>query len=454
MALTEFPLIAARWFLLANLVLAAWLYGGTREWTQEWVTWLLLANSALFLLALAARRRLPRVPTPALAAVFFLLALGSFLAWNARRRFIEGLDVFVDRVQPLPGWPGYWDAAMVLPTLLLTAGLLGAFVIACDMGGSPEWRRRLWIALAGTGLSIVVLGLAQRFTGADDIFWGLETRRGSTFFAVYRYHANAGAFINLVLPLQVALAVRAFRREGGEAGRVFWTLSVMVTAAAGFVNVSKAANAICLLLLAAMAVWFGTSGFRSRGARNWLAVAASILVVGGVAASFGLEKTWSRWEAAMSRQPVSADGRLQAYGIIVKGALPEAGWWGFGPGTFEKVFDIHRSALESPLPGRWDKAHSDALQTPMEWGWAGALAWLVLLGGGLAKSVLTMRGRSDSALLASGCAFALAGVMLHALVDFPLQISSLQLLAIVIAGLSWGFNRDAPSVLRNSRSRL
>ena len=454
MSFTEIPLLAARWFLLVNIVLAAWLYGGTRDWTREWVTWLLLANTVLFLVGMAAKRRFPRVPLVAMIAVIFLIVQGGLMAWNARRQFLEGLGIFVDRIQPLPGWPGFWDVTMVLPSLWLAAGLLGAFSIACDMAAEREWRERFWVTVAGTGLSIVVLGLAQRLTGADDIFWGLETRRGPTFFAVFRYHGNAGAFINLVLPLQVALAVRAFQREGGEAGRVFWMLSAMVTAASGFVNVSKAANAICLLLLAAMAVWFGTSGFRSRGARNWLAVAASILVVGGVAASFGLEKTWSRWEAALSRQPVSADGRIQAYGIIVKGALQEARWWGFGPGTFEKVFDIHRSALESPLPGRWDKAHSDALQTPMEWGWAGALAWLVLLGGGLAKSVLTMRGRSDSALLASGCAFALAGVMLHALVDFPLQISSLQLLAIVIAGLSWGFNRDAPSVLRNSRSRL
>jgi hypothetical protein len=39
------------------------------------------------------------------------------------------------------------------------------------------------------------------------------------------------------------------------------------------------------------------------------------------------------------------------------------------------------------------------------------------------------------------CAFALAGVSLHAFVDFPLQISSLQLYAVVIVGLGWGMAR-------------
>lgn len=450
MAFSKIPLAAARWFLLVNIVLAVWLYGGTREWTREWVAWLLLGNTGLFLIGVACRLKLPRVPALAMAAVVFLLAQGGFMAWNARRQFLNGVGVFVERTQPMPGWPGFSDLAMVMPSLWLTAGLLGAFCIACDMASSPEWRRRLWVALAGTGLSIVVLGLAQRFTSAQDIFWGLETFRGPTFFAVYRYHANAGAFINLVLPLQVALAVRALRTDGAESARVFWSLGAFVTAAAGFVNVSKAANVICLLLIVAMAVWFGTNGFRSGGARIWLPVLLSILVVVGVAVSFGLEKTFDRWENLVGVLNSEAkDSRLQAYEIIVQGALPDAGWWGFGPGTFEKVFDLYRAALGSSLVGRWDKAHSDALQTPMEWGWAGASAWVLLLGGGFFKALVATRGRSDESLLAAAAALALAGVMIHALMDFPLQIASLQIFTLVIAGLCWGLPKPKPPHLRH-----
>jgi hypothetical protein len=449
---TEIPLLAARWFLLANIVLAAWLYGGTRDWTREWVTWLLLANTGLFILGLACRRKGLRVPAVALTAVFFLLAQGGFMAWNAKRQFLARVGVFVDRNPPLPGWPGYWDVGMVLPSLLLAAGLLGAFCIACDMASSPDWSRRLWFALAGTGLSIVALGLAQRFTGAQDIFWSLETSRGPTFFAVYRYHANAGAFINIVLPLQVALAVRALRTEGEEAARVLWCLGAFVTAAAGFVNVSKAANVICLFLIFAMAVFFGTNRFRSGGGRIWVVGVLSILVVIFVAVSFGLEKTFDRWENLFGVWHSGAtDSRVQTYEIIVRGPLPEAGWWGFGPGTFEKVFDFYRGALGSQLVGRWDKAHSDALQTPMEWGWAGALAWALLLGGGFFKALKAAQGRSEECLLATSAAFALASVMVHGLMDFPLQISSIQLFTLVIAGLSWGLPPPAHRHLHRHR---
>jgi hypothetical protein len=440
---------AARWFLLGNIFLAAWLYGGTREWTREWVTWLLLFNSAIFVAGVIARIRRPSIPLPAALAAFFLLSQAIFLAWNSKRRFIPSAQVFVDRLQPMPGWPGYLDAEMVWPTVMLTAGLLGAFCIACDMASQWEWRERLWVSIAGTGVSIVLLGLAQRFSEAQDIFWGLDTSRGLTFFSVYRYHANAGTFINLVLPLQVALAVRSLRRDGAEGAKVVWSLSAFITAAAGFVNVSKAANLICLGLLIFMAAWFGSYALRSGSARGWLIAAVSVLTVAIIAASFGLEKTILRWgDEISSRSSVSSEGRLQAYEIICKGALPEVGWWGFGPGTFEKVFDIDRAALGSPLEGRWDKAHSDALQTPMEWGWAGAAAWMVILAGGFWRSVGLAAKKSEDALLNAGCAMALGGVMVHALVDFPLQIASLQLITIVIAGLSWGFPKQPIGSLR------
>ncbi|MFM8657561.1 MAG: hypothetical protein ACKOD5_10595, partial [Chthoniobacterales bacterium] len=56
-------------------------------------------------------------------------------------------------------------------------------------------------------------------------------------------------------------------------------------------------------------------------------------------------------------------------------------------------------------------------------------------------------------ILSMACSFALAGVSLHALVDFPLQISSLQLYTVIIAGLAWGmaFSRSRE---RGNESRV
>jgi hypothetical protein len=203
--------------------------------------------------------------------------------------------------------------------------------------------------------------------------------------------------------------------------------------------VSKAANVICLGLILLLAVWYGTNGLRAENRRTWLLAMLSLLVVAAVAFTFGLEKTMNRWGDLFGTiHSGSKDSRLQAYEIIVRGALPDAGCWGFGPGTFEKIFDLQRANLRSELVGRWDKAHSDALQTPMEWGWAGAAAWLLLLGGGLFNALFLIRRRSTESVLAAAGALALAGVMFHALLDFPLQMASLQLFTLLIAGLCWG----------------
>jgi hypothetical protein len=438
------PLEAARWSLLANIVLAAWLYGGTREWAREWVAWLLVGNTGLFVLGLLCRWKVPRIPWPPTLAGVFLLGQGWVLTWNAERIFLETAEVFVPRpLRPMLDWPGFWEQALVFPNMVLATGLLGAFAIACDLAANRIWRDRLWITLAGTGLSLVVLGLAQRFTEAPSIFWETDRNIGQTFFAVFRYHANAGAFMNLVLPLMAGLALRGFVRGGSEAARVFWTLAALTTAAAGFVNVSRAANVICAVLIAAMGVWvFGVAIPRERR-RGGAMVAVAALVAGACAVlafSFGLEKTVLRWELGFWKTTPADTGRYQAYEVIVRSALPAAGPFGSGPGSFEPVFDLHRAKSGSSVAGRWDKAHSDALQTPMEWGWAGAAAWAVVLIGGFARAVwlAVRRGSEASRILPAACAFSLAGVMAHALVDFPLQIASIQLFAVLIAALGWG----------------
>jgi O-antigen ligase len=87
----------------------------------------------------------------------------------------------------------------------------------------------------------------------------------------------------------------------------------------------------------------------------------------------------------------------------------------------------------------------------MEWGWAGASAWVLLLGGGFFKALVATRDRSDESLLAAAAALALAGVMIHALMDFPLQIASLQLFTLVIAGLCWGLPKPLHPHLRHHR---
>lgn len=440
-AIAEAPLTIARWLLLASIVLSAWLFGGTRDWTIDVIRWLLLVMTGLFAVGLVLRRRWPRVTWLAIVPSLFLLLQGWFMVWNASRRLILSLQLFVGVPQPLPGWPGFWDANLTLPFILLMTGLIGALWVACDLAANRQWRNRAWLTIGVTGLSMMFLGLAQRFTDAPGIFWNPYRYVGETFFATFRYHANAGAYINLVLPFIVALAVRAFYREDAEKSRVFWTLAAFVTAACGFVNTSRAANLVCVVLLLGMTAWIAAARLRTLRTRRILAFSSIILGLVAAAAlmalSFGIDRTVGRWE----QSGFWDETRYLNYELLVSEFIPAAGWWGHGPGTFEQVFDPARQLL-GKTPGVWAQAHSDILQTPVDYGWAGAAAWTALLGGALVAAALGARREgkrpSESEILSMACAFALVGVSLHAFVDFPLQISSLQLYTIVIAGVAWG----------------
>ncbi len=458
-AMAEAPLIVARWLLLASIVLSVWLFGSTRPWTVQFMTWWLLVMGALFVMGLAARMRLPRVRWFIVLPSLFLLAQGWFMVWNASRQFVPFAEVFVDVTPRLPGWPGAVDAGLTFPWMLRTTGLIAALWVACDLSANRIWRDRLWVTLGATGASAMVLGLAQRFTGATSIFWDTYRYTGEWFFSVYRYHANAGSYINLALPIITGLAIRAFMRSDAERGRVFWVLAALATAACGFVNVSRAANVITALLLVAMAVWVASLRLRASSSRRLLqsvllgtAIAAT---VGYLAVSFDLRGAQARWEKT-KLDALLNDGRPEVYEIMIQGTLQEAGLWGYGQGTFEFVFNNARAALRHPLAGRWDYAHSDALQTIQDWGYAGSGAWIFLLVATLlaavARSIRSGSGLDETKILSAAGAFALAGVMLHACVDFPLQILSLQLNTLVIAGLVAGLPRHAGDQIRRRRA--
>ena len=107
----------------------------------------------------------------------------------------------------------------------------------------------------------------------------------------------------------------------------------------------------------------------------------------------------------------------------------------------------------------WKYAHNDYVQSAVEWGLPGTLAWAVLWGaacaGGarviwkwLKPAFIKIRKRSRSSrerwrrsreamlqILLTGATFSLAGLLTHAAIDFPLQIYSTQLYGMALAAM-------------------
>src|SRR4026208_1565284 len=144
--------------------------------------------------------------------------------------------------------------------MLRGALLLGTILFVSDLSQSSRWLLRLWFVISLIGGSIAFLGLLQKATGAQMIFWQPpppdEQLRVTTFFATYFSHGNAGAFLNLVWPLTAGVVIRAFLRRSQPGMRALWTIVFLITIAGVAANTSRMAQVVALVLLVMIGMHF------------------------------------------------------------------------------------------------------------------------------------------------------------------------------------------------------
>ncbi len=84
----------------------------------------------------------------------------------------------------------------------------------------------------------------------------------------------------------------------------------------------------------------------------------------------------------------------------------------------------------------WNRANNDLLQAIVEWGWLGAGLWLVMAGATVWMGMRKLANRAWPAgerIIWLGPLAALLAVMVHSLVDSPLQILAIQLYVVIFA---------------------
>jgi O-antigen ligase len=440
----HFLIVAPRWLLLALLVYAPWAYGCVHHIPIEILNWAMLTLLGLWLAGCGSRRLWPLVPVTVRATSAVLLLQGWWMNINAQYYYDRVKHLFVPIECLWSFAPGVLDRVNSTPTLIRITGLLGIVCFASDLAQRAEWRRRIAWTIGLSGALLILLGLAQRILGAPGIFW-IPGPSADTFFATYYYHGNAGAFINLVLPVIAGFALASIETREGTAQRAIWIPALLVAIAGALAAASKAGIVITLILFIVLlmrraeivaAIWRGLGTPLVR-------VFALIVFTAAVAALgwFGWDRMTQRWaqEAWVSD---SFQLRLLAYSACWSMRV-DSGWWGFGPGNFMITFPHYTNSLGNKIEGIWRYAHEDYLQAVIEWGWIGATVLGVLFFGGIGNGLrhYWRRGpqlsRFDQMFL-FGTLLALIGVALHAMVDFPLQIPSLQLYAAVYLGIAWG----------------
>ena len=340
--------------------------------------------------------------------------------------------------------------------MLMTTLTLGAFLVLCDLLVDPEWRRFVLMSAAISGALVSVIGvvlktslaapLLHKIWGSVDISWNS--------FAFYHYHGTAGAFLNLAWPLILVFTRRAYEVvEIKLPTRIIWTVASFVCGLALFLNASKAALAIGLLILP----WPFVTGLKQMESRKlaFVAFLAVLVLVIMLAASSHLAH-----EAAFKRMTNANDvsesvtGRWDAYRQYL-GDVPQAGPFGIGPGLFQVGYPYQNISFRNYDPTVRQFAHEDFLQTTLEWGWVGTVWWTLLVYGGVWRAfhAYAQRDRFQSRTdrhLVLACILGVLGTLVHSLFDFPLQVASIRLFFLAELALCWA----APALLAPLPSKV
>jgi hypothetical protein len=398
----------------------------------------------LWVASLFLDRRGPMVPRGLLVIAGLILLQGWWMVANAHAIYDSTFRIFAPVHSIVPGAAASADYVLSFAWMLRATALLGVVCLVADLAQRPVWLVRLWYAVALAGGSIALLGLMQKATGAKMIFWQPPVWPPmENFFATFFYHANAGAFLNLALPVVAGLALWTVARHAHSFPRAVWTTTLLVVVIAVLSNTSRMAQAVGLLIIIALvaAVIRPALKIIVRAEKRTLIVGVFVVVIAilAVAQAVHLDKPLQRWNQFAEQLPISA--RWSANRVAYH-AVGDAGFFGFGPGTFRAVFPHYQVASGNEPAGTWRFLHDDYLQTVLEWGWLGSLLVGALFFGGIGIAVRNyFRGENWSnrqRILLPCVVLALIGVALHAAVDFPLQILSIQLIVATYLGICWG----------------
>jgi hypothetical protein len=433
-----------RWIFLATLIYAPWAYGCTGPRSIEILNWVLFVTLLTWIASLILMRRRPFVLIPVLVVAALILTLGWGMVANACAAYDPEFESFVSLRRWILAAPGSIDVMASAALLVRATLVLGTIMFVVDLAQRPVWLLRIWYAIGIAGASIALFGLIEKAAGARTIFWqNGPLAPANTFFATYFYHANAGAFLNLILPPVAGLAMRAVL-QGKPVPRAIWLCSLVLVLVAIVSNTSRAAQLVSLVVLCALLIGLGPRAVRAVSGieKRWLLAGAAVFLVAliSIAQATRLDQPLKRWGAASEQ--LQKDARWSA----ARAAWPAAtgaGVLGFGPGTFRAIFPQYAlTAAQNPGEG-WHFLHEDYIETIVEWGWLGAGLWGFLLFGGIVRGFRNWRERSGEwrsrqRMLLVLVLLSLTSIALHAFVDFPFQIASLQLYVATYLGICWG----------------
>ncbi len=343
---------------------------------------------------------------------------------------------------------GQSGAAVGLLPIVVPAWLW-ACVLTMGLERRRTLRKILWTAVLG-GAAMALFGIVQRLAGMDKMF-GWVTPSNAEFFGTFIYPNHGAAFLYLLLGIAIALAFHAHARSTRKdlrSGPHYILVFLGLVLLLGLVLSHSKAGIVLGIAVAAFGAVASLVRMLGQGSDFRQGITIGILIVCGLGFatyaffnSVDVGRLLTDFKTlGAGAQSVPVEERVELQQATWK-AFAENRWFGTGAGSFRYYFPFVQQDPGFQLLGPGDKyyeyAHSDYLQTLMEYGILGVvplgLFCLVLLLGALRATLLRP-------VVHLGMLAGVAALALHAWWDFPLQCPSVLLLLVFILAIiaRWG----------------
>jgi O-antigen ligase len=299
--------------------------------------------------------------------------------------------------------------------------------------------RRLAHVISIYGAAVAVFAMIQGLTPNGKIYWLLTPRFGGWIYGPYVNHNHYAGLMEMLtpVPLVISLSRHLSIRHRWLAGlaSVLMGGSILLCGSRGGM-ISLAAE---LLLLIAILGWQRTGG---KAIGSIAAIASAILILSLWLGSSQLAERLSSIRIAANSE-ISNGTRLNIDrdGLRMFVQRPLLGW---GLGTFPIIYPKFRSFYTDLYV---DHAHNDYIQLLVETGSVGLglMLWFVAMALTNAARKIKRYGLHTNGLIGMATLLGIAGILVHSLVDFNLEIPAnaaifVSLCALAVADPGFGLH--------------
>jgi len=303
----------------------------------------------------------------------------------------------------------------------------------------------LWV-LSISGMLLGLESITQRLSNTNKLLWIRQLRFNTTAesqFGPYAYRSNAASYFNMLWPLCLGLwwvQRQAAKASGSSSSRIGAGPHVMLLpgavlmAACPIISLSRGGAIVALLgLLAAFSIFLISSW-----KWNWpakIGIVVLFIAIIGTAWYLGWDKLSSRFKTIFSD---NLSNRIQIYENS-RQIAKDYPIFGVGPGAFASVYHLYRKSVNET----WAAClHDDWMETLVTFGRAGSsLVFLAFI-----MAILHWfigRGLKLPFIFMTMVWIAIAGCLLHAKFDFPLQVHSLLNMFLFLCCISLSSSKNA-----------